>query len=60
MEADVSTRITFLLKVKSDCTKDMPALILYLMINEETCRLTSKDETLLQCYIIHTLHGLII
>jgi len=32
----VSTKITFVFKVKSDCTKDIPALILYLMIHEET------------------------
>ena len=31
----VSTKVTFVLKVKSDCTKDIPALILYLMIHEE-------------------------
>jgi hypothetical protein len=32
----VSTMITFVLKVKADCTKDILALILYLMIHEET------------------------
>jgi len=32
----VSIKITFVLKVKLVCTKDILALILYLMIHEET------------------------